>query len=102
MIPLQDDNPTSRTPVLTVSLIAINALALLLHPRHACPRLLVSASAAQRRAGGGTAGGVAWGAHIGGFIAGMLLVGIFKRRNVHFFNPPHRRALVVEDSWPVQ
>ncbi len=36
-------------------------------------------------------GGVAWWAHIGGFIAGMLLVGLFKRRNVHYFNPrrPH-------------
>jgi membrane associated rhomboid family serine protease len=36
-------------------------------------------------------GGVAWWAHIGGFIAGMLLVGLFKRREVHYFNPrrPH-------------
>lgn len=37
----------------------------------------------------GTGGGVAWFAHIGGFIAGMLLVGVFKRRKVRFFNPPH-------------
>jgi membrane associated rhomboid family serine protease len=27
-------------------------------------------------------GGVAWFAHIGGFAAGMLLVGLFKRRSV--------------------
>jgi membrane associated rhomboid family serine protease len=33
-------------------------------------------------------GGVAFWAHIGGFVAGMLLVGLFKRREIHFFNPP--------------
>jgi len=37
----------------------------------------------------GQGGGVAWWAHIGGFLAGMLLVGLFKRREVRFFNPPH-------------
>ena len=36
-------------------------------------------------------GGVAFWAHIGGFIAGMLLVGMFKRRVVRFFNPPRYR-----------
>jgi membrane associated rhomboid family serine protease len=30
----------------------------------------------------GTGGGVAWFAHVGGFIAGMVLIGIFKRRGV--------------------
>ena len=35
-------------------------------------------------------GGVAWFAHIGGFIAGMVLIGVFKHKNVRFFNPPHR------------
>ncbi len=35
-------------------------------------------------------GGVAFWAHIGGFIAGMLLVGLFKRREIRFFNPPYR------------
>jgi len=39
-------------------------------------------------AGGG--GGVAWWAHIGGFLAGMALVGIFKKQDVKFFNPPHQ------------
>src|SRR5512136_1304465 len=33
-------------------------------------------------------GGVAWFAHVGGFVAGMALVGLFKRRDVRFFNPP--------------
>ena len=32
-------------------------------------------------------GGVAFRAHIGGFVAGMLLVGIFKRRNIRLFAP---------------
>jgi membrane associated rhomboid family serine protease len=50
----------------------------------------------------GSGGGVAWWAHIGGFVAGMLLVGVFKKRNVHFFNPPHRRPIEIQDSWPNQ
>ena len=33
-------------------------------------------------------GGVAWWAHIGGFVAGMILVALFKKRHVRFFNPP--------------
>jgi len=37
-------------------------------------------------------GGVAWFAHIGGFLGGLLLVGLFKQRTVRFFNPPHRHA----------
>jgi len=37
----------------------------------------------------GQGGGVAWWAHIGGFAAGMALVGLFKKRRVRFFNPPH-------------
>jgi membrane associated rhomboid family serine protease len=32
-------------------------------------------------------GGVAFRAHIGGFVAGMLFVGLFKRRNVRLFAP---------------
>ena len=38
------------------------------------------------------AGGVAFWAHIGGFIAGILLVGLFKKRDVRFFNPPRYHA----------
>ena len=33
------------------------------------------------------AGGVAFGAHIGGFVAGMVLIPFFKRRDVRFFTP---------------
>lgn len=35
-------------------------------------------------------GGVAFWAHVGGFLAGVILVGVFKRREVKFFNPPYR------------
>jgi membrane associated rhomboid family serine protease len=41
----------------------------------------------------GEGGGVAWWAHIGGFVAGMVLVGAFKKRNVRFFNPPRHRTV---------
>lgn len=33
--------------------------------------------------------GVAWFAHIGGFIAGMALIPFFKQRRVKFFHPAH-------------
>ena len=36
---------------------------------------------------GNTGGGVAFFAHIGGFIAGMVLIGLFKRPEVQFFSP---------------
>jgi membrane associated rhomboid family serine protease len=39
-----------------------------------------------------TGGGVAFWAHIGGFIAGILLVGLLKKRDVRFFNPPRHHA----------
>lgn len=35
-------------------------------------------------------GGTAWFAHLGGFIAGMVLIPLFKHRRVRFFNPPRR------------
>ncbi|MBM2829631.1 MAG: Rhomboid family intrarane serine protease [Gammaproteobacteria bacterium] len=34
-------------------------------------------------------GGVAWFAHIGGFIAGMLLISVFKYRRIPLFHPAH-------------
>ena len=33
-------------------------------------------------------GGVAFGAHIGGFVAGMILIPVFKYRHVRLFAPP--------------
>lgn len=33
----------------------------------------------------GSRGGVAWYAHVAGFVAGMLLIGLFKRNNVPFW-----------------
>ena len=38
---------------------------------------------------GNQGGGVAFFAHIGGFLAGMILIGFFKHPHVRFFNPPH-------------
>lgn len=43
-------------------------------------------------AGPQNAGGVAFWAHVGGFVAGVLLVGLFKKRAVHFFNPPRHQV----------
>ena len=37
----------------------------------------------------GNQGGVAWGAHIGGFLTGMALIPFFKHHDVQFFNPGH-------------
>lgn len=37
-------------------------------------------------------GGVAFFAHIGGFIAGMVLISFFKHPHIRLFNPPHRHA----------
>ena len=34
-------------------------------------------------------GGVAFGAHIGGFVAGMILIPVFKYRHVRLFAPRH-------------
>jgi membrane associated rhomboid family serine protease len=33
---------------------------------------------------GGSGGGIAWLAHVAGFVAGMLLIGFFKRKDVPF------------------
>ena len=35
-------------------------------------------------------GGVAFGAHIGGFVAGLALIPVFKRRNVRLLHPDRR------------
>ncbi len=55
---------------------------------------LISGSAA----GNQNTGGIAFGAHIGGFIAGVLLVGLFKKKEVRFFNPPRPPAGWYHDS----
>jgi membrane associated rhomboid family serine protease len=49
-------------------------------------------------AGNQDAGGVAFWAHIGGFIAGMLLVPLFKQRNVRLLNAPRYRWRSL-DEW---
>ncbi len=37
------------------------------------------------------AGGVAFRAHIGGFVAGMILILVFRKRGVRLFSPPQER-----------
>ncbi len=56
-------------------------------------------------AGGGEFGNVAWWAHIGGFVAGAILIFLFKRNTVHLFGggpPPQgivqRRHFGAHDS----
>ena len=49
---------------------------------------LLSGSMSGKQSGGG----VAFWAHIGGFLVGMMLVGLFKKRQVRFFNPPRSRS----------
>ncbi len=56
---------------------------------------LVSGSASLSSHGGG----VAWFAHIGGFLAGMLLIGFFKRPHVRFFNPRRRQSKQYGIKW---
>ena len=48
---------------------------------------------------GNQGGGVAFFAHIGGFIAGMVLIGFFKDPHVKFFNPRHYRGNSDLDLW---
>ena len=40
--------------------------------------------------------GIAFWAHIGGFVAGMALVGLFKKAEVPLFQPPHSRPFEIE------
>ncbi len=40
-------------------------------------------------------GGVAFWAHVGGFVAGVVLIPFFKRSNVQLLEPGHSRAFVV-------
>lgn len=39
----------------------------------------------------GAGGGIAWGAHIGGFVAGTVLLPFFRRRGVRLWQPARRR-----------
>jgi membrane associated rhomboid family serine protease len=68
MIPLRDNVPTRRLPVMTLFLIGLNVYVFLFE-----------------------GGGVAWFAHLGGFLAGPLLIGFFRRRAVSGRRQPGRR-----------
>jgi len=54
---------------------------------------LLSGSMAGRQ----DAGGIAFWAHVGGFVAGILLVGVFKRGDIRFFNPPRHSGWSYSD-----
>jgi membrane associated rhomboid family serine protease len=41
-------------------------------------------------------GGVAFWAHVGGFVAGFVLVSFFKRRQVHILEKPHHKPFEIE------
>jgi len=47
---------------------------------------------------GRSGGGVAFFAHVGGFIAGMALIGLFKRPDIRFFSP-QRHSSWQESRW---
>jgi membrane associated rhomboid family serine protease len=40
--------------------------------------------------------GIAFAAHIGGFVAGLALVSVFKRRRVPLLEKPHHRPFELE------
>jgi membrane associated rhomboid family serine protease len=48
---------------------------------------------------GHSGAGVAWFAHVGGFVAGMALIGLFKHRSVRFFNPPRPHPSRYDSRW---
>jgi len=41
---------------------------------------------------GSQQGGVAFRAHLGGFVIGALLIALFKRKNVRLFHPARRHS----------
>jgi membrane associated rhomboid family serine protease len=53
-------------------------------------------AAATSAAATGAQGGVAFWAHVGGFVAGMVLVFFFKNRDVDMLQPPQSRAFQTE------
>lgn len=45
-------------------------------------------------AASGAQGGVAWFAHIGGFVAGMVLIPLFKHRDMRLFHPARSSSML--------
>src|SRR5262249_23724857 len=112
MIPLKDDVPSESFPFVTLGLVGLNVLVFLIRPRSgwtatrgrpnwilragsfAGPRSSCAASGSSGRPlsgiltfsraawGGAAAGGTAWFAHIGGFLAGMALLFLMRPRRV--------------------
>ena len=92
--PFHDDNPTQRTPLLTWALIAINVVALLVLGFWFVGQLLAGRDALIQ----GAPGGVAWWAHVGGFVAGLALMPVVSMLlGVHA--PRKRLRRTTEESW---
>jgi membrane associated rhomboid family serine protease len=80
MLPLWDANPPRRTPVMTVALISINTAVFVYQVRLALegrvePFVLQAFNGFGSLLGGGAGGGVAWWAHVGGFVTGAAATG---------------------------
>jgi membrane associated rhomboid family serine protease len=92
-------DPASTIPLVGASgaISGVLGAYILLHPRAMVVLGIWFAmqflSAAAMPTGGG---GVAFWAHVGGFIAGMVLVFPFKRRTVLLLQPPRSRAFQME------
>jgi len=89
-IPLKDDNPTARIPYVTILFIALNAVVffyLTLVFLFFFIRIIAVPAAFVlgiwiliQVLNIGAGGGVAWFAHIGGFLIGIALIKVFTKR----------------------
>ena len=87
MIPLHDDNPTTSPPLITFGVIACwssSGSSVWVLGFWFAIQLLSGL------AGAGRHGGVAFGAHVGGFLAGLALIPWFRHRNLPLYNPLRR------------
>ena len=80
-----------RAQVLVLIPLGFSARCSISRPRSCWP-VVCHAGLERRHEPRHRGGGVAFFAHIGGFLAGVLLIGFFKHPHVKFFNPPHAHA----------
>ena len=85
MIPLKDENPSNTVPVINILLIVTN-ISVFIQIIH-IPAviilgywILLQILSAYAEYGSKTEAGIAWFAHIGGFIAGLALIVVMKKR----------------------
>src|SRR5436305_719947 len=88
MIPIRDDTPTYSTPFINYLLIALNTLVFLfevsLNPttRNAFVLQFLSGAATAIAYSSSTrsGGGIAFWAHVGGFVAGVVMIKLLPKR----------------------